>query len=52
MPCRGRNVNCDPRGAKQLILESPEKDQEKTSQSTYLLFTVTRKVKIAKEAQV
>lgn len=52
MPWHGRNGNCDPRGAKQLILESPEKDLEKTSQSIYVLFTVTRKVKIAKEAQV
>lgn len=52
MPWHGRNGNCDPRGVKQLILESPEKDLEKTSQSIYVLFTVTTKVKIAKEAQV
>lgn len=52
MPWHGRNGNRDPRGAKQLILESPEKDLKKTSQSIYLLFIGIRTVKIAKEARL
>lgn len=55
MPWHGRNGNCDPRGAKQLILESPEKDLEKTSQrlvSPFMFSLQWLEVKIAKEAQV